>query len=55
MRYFIAVSPHDETNIIAAITAKKLGANTIARARDPNTRANGICPGFAGHQLNDQS
>ncbi len=33
---FIAVSPHDETNIIAAITAKKLGAkHTIARARDP--------------------
>lgn len=34
---FIAVSPQDETNIIAAITAKTLGAPmTIARVRDPN-------------------
>ena len=33
---FIAVSPHDETNIIGAITAKKIGAKyTIARVRDP--------------------
>lgn len=33
---FIAVSPQDETNIIAAITAKTLGAPmTIARVRDP--------------------
>jgi trk system potassium uptake protein len=33
---FIAVSPHDETNIIGAITAKKIGApQTIARVRDP--------------------
>lgn len=34
---FIAVSPQDETNIIAAITAKTLGAPmTIARVRDPH-------------------
>ncbi len=34
---FLAVSPHDETNIIAAITARKIGAkNTIARVRDPD-------------------
>ncbi len=34
---FIAVTPNDETNIIAAITAKKLGAkNTIARVRNPD-------------------
>ncbi len=33
---FIAVSPSDETNIIGAITAKKIGAKqTIARVRDP--------------------
>lgn len=33
---FIAVTPYDETNIIAAITAKKLGADyTVARVRDP--------------------
>ncbi|NLN45452.1 MAG: Trk system potassium transporter TrkA [Clostridiaceae bacterium] len=33
---FIAVSPSDEINIIAAITAKKIGAPyTIARVRDP--------------------
>lgn len=33
---FIAVSLHDETNIIAAITAKKAGAKyTVARVRDP--------------------
>ena len=34
---FIAVSPHDETNIIAAITAKKLGANTPLLGRILNT------------------
>lgn len=34
---FIAVSPNDETNIIAAITAKKIGAKyTVARVRDPD-------------------
>ncbi len=34
---FMAVSPHDETNIIAAITAKKIGAQyTVARVRDPD-------------------
>lgn len=34
---FIAVTPKDETNIIAALTAKSLGAKrTIARVRDPN-------------------
>ncbi|MDD3692785.1 MAG: Trk system potassium transporter TrkA [Oscillospiraceae bacterium] len=34
---FIAVTPNDETNIIAAITAKKLGAKyTIARVRNPD-------------------
>lgn len=33
---FISVTSHDETNIIAAITAKKLGAKyTIARVRNP--------------------
>lgn len=33
---FIAVSLHDESNIIGAITAKKIGAKyTIARVRDP--------------------
>lgn len=33
---FIAVSQSDETNIIAAITARKIGADkTIARVRDP--------------------
>lgn len=33
---FIAVTPNDETNIIAAITAKKLGArHVIARVRNP--------------------
>lgn len=33
---FIAVTPNDETNIIAAITAKKVGARyTIARVRSP--------------------
>ena len=34
---FIAVSPFDEINIIAAITAKQVGAtHTIARVRDPD-------------------
>lgn len=34
---FIAVSPQDETNLIAALTAKYLGAKkTIARVRNPN-------------------
>lgn len=34
---FIAVSPKDETNLIAALTAKSLGAKkAIARVRDPN-------------------
>lgn len=34
---FIAVTPKDETNIIAALTAKSLGATkAIARVRDPN-------------------
>ncbi len=33
---FIAVTVNDETNIIAAITAKKIGAKyTVARVRDP--------------------
>lgn len=37
---FIAVSPHDETNIIGAITAHKIGAKqTIARVRDPEFSA----------------
>lgn len=34
---FIAVSPYDEINIIAAITAKRIGAKkTVARVRDPD-------------------
>lgn len=34
---FIAVTPKDETNLIAALTAKSLGAKkAIARVRDPN-------------------
>lgn len=40
---FIAVSPFDEINIIAAITAKQVGAmHTVARVRDPdyNRQAN---------------
>ena len=33
---FIAVTRNDETNLIAAITARKLGAKfTVARVRDP--------------------